>query len=87
MIRKILMLGVAALLPATAAVVVGGGVAGAMKPAPVPITCSETGTVTFQSPGLSNGGTLTTKTAVKTSRHDPHGHGMFRNADQDQHPE
>ena len=34
MIRKILMLGVAALLPATAAAVAGGGVAAAMKPSP-----------------------------------------------------
>ena len=69
MIRKILMVAVATVLPvtaATAAAVVGGGVASAAKPPPGPITCAQTGTVTFQKPGLSSGGTLTTKASVKT---------------------
>jgi hypothetical protein len=69
MIRKILMVAFATVLPvtaATAAAVVGGGVASAAKPPPGPITCAQTGTVTFQKPGLSSGGTLTTKASVKT---------------------
>lgn len=44
---------------------VGGGVAGAATA--TTYTCAQTGTVTFQKPGLSNGGALTANTAVKTA--------------------
>ncbi len=69
MIKKILMVVAAVAMPigaATAVGVVGTGVAGAAKPPPGPITCTQAGSVTFQAPGLSNGGTLTTKTSVLT---------------------
>lgn len=69
MMRRIALVAVAATMPmaaATAVAVAGSGLAGAAKPPPGPITCSQTGSVTFAKPGLSDGGALTTKSSVTT---------------------
>jgi hypothetical protein len=71
MFRKILIAVAMIAVPigtATAAgVVASPGVAGAATPAPTTINCTLGGTVTFAAPGLSAGGTLTTKSTVDTA--------------------
>ena len=69
MIRKLLIAGASVALAASGLVAVtavaSSGVAGAA--ATSTITCAETGTVTFTSPGLSFGGALSSSTSVKTT--------------------
>lgn len=69
MMRKLFVAAVAVgmSVPAVLAVsaVGGAGVAGAAPKVPGPITCDQTGTVTFASPGLSYAGSLTKKASEK----------------------
>ena len=71
MIKKLLIAVAAIAMPigtAAAVGVVAPSVAGAAGPAPTTITCSVGGSVTFASPGLSAGGTLTNKATENTRR-------------------
>jgi hypothetical protein len=70
MIRKLLVVAAAVAMPAATmagvTAVTGAGIAAAAKPAPVPVTCSLSGTVTFNKPGLSPTGSITKKTTATT---------------------
>ena len=70
MIRKLLIAGASVALAASGlvavAAVTSSGVAGAVAPTST-ITCAETGSVTFTTPGLSFGGALSSSTSVKTT--------------------
>jgi hypothetical protein len=72
MIRKILVVTAALAMPvaalsATVTTVASSGVAGATTPPPVTTSCTVAGGVTFATPGLSAGGTLTSKSTVDTA--------------------
>ena len=69
MIKKLLVAVVAIAMSmgtALAVDVVGSSVAGATTPPPTNYNCAVSGTVTFQSPGLSAGGALTANSVVNT---------------------
>lgn len=70
MIRKMLVLAAAVAMPAAAmagvAAVGGSGVASAKALAPIDVTCSLSGSITFASPGLSHNGSLTNKSTEAT---------------------
>ena len=70
MIKKILVAVAMIVMPLGTAAVAGiaasPGVAGAATPPQTTINCTVSGAVTFAAPGLSAGGTLTTKTAENT---------------------
>jgi hypothetical protein len=70
MIRKILVVAAAIAIPVTTitaiGAVVGTGVAGARAQPPTPITCVQTGTVTFAKPGLSYDASLSKKSTAET---------------------
>ena len=69
MIKKLLVAVAALAMPMGMALVfgvVGPSVAGAAAPPPTNYSCAVSGTVTFQSPGLSAGGALTANSVVNT---------------------
>jgi hypothetical protein len=67
MIRRILLIAVAITMPVAAVTaLVGGGVAAAKKGPLEDISCAQTGTVTFPTPGLNYDGYLTKKTSEKS---------------------
>jgi hypothetical protein len=71
MIRKMLMVAAATILPVTGVAAVGivatSGVAGAKGSAPTSITCGQTGTAKFAKPGLTHAGALTNKSTETTA--------------------
>jgi hypothetical protein len=71
MIRKMIVIAAAAVMPATAiagiTAVGGAGVASAKALPPVAVTCSLSGTLTFAKPGLSYNGSLTNKASESTA--------------------
>ncbi len=70
MIRKLLVIAAAVAVPtatmAGVTAITGAGIAAAAKPAPVPVTCSLSGTVTFNKPGLYPTGSITKMTTATT---------------------
>jgi hypothetical protein len=70
MIRKMITIAAAIAIPVSAitalGAAVGTGVASARALPPTSITCAESGTVLLPKPGLSNGGTLTSKASETT---------------------
>jgi len=70
MIKKILLAITMIAMPigtaTVAGVVASPGVAGAVTPPPTTINCTVSGSVTFAAPGLSAGGTITSKSSEDT---------------------